>query len=351
MRRTLAAALVSVQVFGAAGAGEDLDPVGIWRGTVGAETVHACFASTHLGAYYTARRPRSIDLNRTRLRWIEPRADGADAPASWELTARTARVLRGRRVPADGGRPQPIRLEYVAALDEEHGCNVAAFNAARRALAVVEEGPARRAHGLAVRTLSAFGGEVTGLRLAGADARAQPLDVALRLAFERHIGEYYDCGRGGADAGASRWSVQGHEVRRVDPRWLSVGERVEYDCGGLQGLIVRVVTYDRRTGDEVDAGEWIQGGPWNWSRPLLDRIATRATQARAERHDEAADEQWAILGCDEAWRQQDAFVAWPGDGGLWFAPYAVEQCQADVFLPFAELDDFLSEEGRRALGR
>jgi hypothetical protein len=330
-------------VAGAAKAGgAAVDPTGVWRGTLADRPALACFASASAGEYYELLHAETVALRARSAGFLEGGGDEA-AATRWERLVREGDTLRGARIPPAPGQPEPIRLQRIGEPDAEADCRTLAFNQPRLDVTSVELGGVRRDHGLAVRTLSAFDGDVTGLQVAREDAPARRLNATLRAEFDDALIDHFDCGKSDDGLDDYLWSRSADAIRRSDARWVSIAQETRWYCGGLHGQARHVLTYDRRTGAAIEPADWLQGSPWQWPRPFLDALLARA--AKVPRH----EDEWKAFDCDDAWRGV-GFSVWPGDGGLWFAPYSVEQCYAEVFVPMAELQPHLSAAGRETLG-
>jgi hypothetical protein len=337
---------------------------GVWRGELGKSPVVACFESATAGGYYYEAHRTSIPLSRENdvADWIE---GDDDTTGHWRDLRVDPQVLLATWRAAAGGRTAPIRLARVADLAPEGDCRSSTdFNAPRRAATPVRLGEPQSTTvdswltgvpvvpGPRVRQLTALPDDPDAslrvLQLEDRDAGAQRINAQLRAWLDEAIIEHYECRNMG---GQGERDYEADALAHHDARWLTVRTVVRWTCGGpYPGAAIAQVTFDRQSGELVDPNSWIAGdaqAPGDMPEILAKRLGTLAVRQRFDpKHpDDDAD-------CSDSYDGWRAYQVWPAPGGLAFAPtfpHVVQACIEEVFMPAAELEPFLSDDGRAAL--
>jgi hypothetical protein len=220
---------------------------------------------------------------------------------------------------------------------DEAACG--SYEALRREATILKTSAPTTDHGIAIRVTSAPGAEVQFLQLVASDAASQRINATLRAEFEEALLQHYECGE-------YVWSKAG--LDHADARWLVVHYQVSWYCGGpYPGYGYAGITYDRRTGEEVDASNWIEG-EYGISDALAERIALKVFGPGGLR---AGDEEGAD-SCREVYDYTRHYLAWPSSGGLTLLPdlpHATQACAEELELSIAEVEPFLTPAGRDAL--
>jgi hypothetical protein len=173
------------------------------------------------------------------------------------------------------------------------------------------------------------------LQLVDPDAAGEKVNTALRAQFELAVVDFFECEE-------ALWSMD--EIIHADPRWLVVRRSESSFCGGAHPSWWSAgATFDRRTGEIVEARGWI-GTEEAFPEALAAKIARRVLEPGGVRE---GDED-----CRDAWEHEGYYDVWPTAKGLTFLPafpHVIQACQDEVELPLSDVEPFLNDAGRAAL--
>jgi hypothetical protein len=340
---------------------------GVWRGTLGDAPIVACFDDGDHGDYFYGSRGYSLILDRNAPddTWDEGEysEDGEDVSGHWRDWTADGAGLAATWVSPDGKRTLPIRLRRIAAgFDAEAHCSagdVPAYEAERLAHTRIETGPSidlplRRlvgdepvASGVRGHVLSAFHGDLRMLQLEAEDDASRRINGALLALLHEDIATRYTCVVRGEPGDFTSGGV---ELVALDARWIGVRRVGGGYCGGAHpDTFQDIRLFDRRTGDSVDAHDWLgDGDELSADLPTLALAHYPAQPATTPEDAQTQSE------CREAWSNAMPMHvdAWPAPGGLVLSPdlpHVVDYCSDDVFVPRAELEKYLTDAGRSAI--
>jgi hypothetical protein len=250
---------------------------GIWQGTVGNQPVRACFNAREwgtFGGYYYLSHLKAIPLQQPEgaLQTFVEGNDERDATAPrWTIERAADDKLTGRW--SRGTKRFAIDLTRVPGIklgDFETPCGSMAFHEPRlRGVRMVPK-PARTDGVSYVRLVldgrGHFGDEVSveTFALEGNTTAVRRINRRVTPSGPSDAEGWLSCITSGWNYGPhAEWS-ETFKPRMFTRRWLTVSYELGYYCGGAHpDSSSYSLTFDRRTGAEVDLYEWLnaRGGP------------------------------------------------------------------------------------------
>lgn len=356
-------AILAAAAASAAASAAPADPSGVWEGTVGNLPVRACFVRRDwgaFGAYYYLSQRRLIPLETGdggETVYYEGSAATTDGP-SWRIEQAGADRLTARWT--GNGRTLPVRLDRVDWSGDADLGPCASPDFHRPRLSEVRTVTGRGAvDGMAFTTLALDHGgrfEATAetFALDGTGVAAQRINETLGKVLRSDPPEWLEC----VVAPLATAPREGDFFERlapvlISPRWMSVTDQYEGDCGGAHpsgGTVWR--TFDLASGEEVDLHDWLTDAAVKRERYADDSDEIVRTLQPAFRDVILAGWSAGDAECDETVRDADfwnigltreAFVFNPS------LPHALQACGDVYTVPFARLRPFLTEQGAENL--
>jgi hypothetical protein len=339
---------------------------GVWRGTIGRLPVRACLQDRESfanGSYYYLSRLKPIALSRdTSGNWSEE-ADGGAVTGRWTLSVPASGGLTGTW--RGDGKTLPIALTKVAVAEgDEDPCGTTAFIAPRLSPVRVTSKPAS-IDGFGYTELAYEVGPnfpeigITSFSYPPTRPGDRAINAALRLDPAKPDGEadYIGCmkmalGSLGRD-GDFQFSFT---PELVTPEYLSVARSSGGFCGGAHPSQSSThLTFDRASGAGVDLGGWftargVVAGEGEGATSI--RKITLALRAVVLKHFPFG--QGEDPDCRDAVSSEEYWDLALNRSGIAFAPslpHVVQACADTSVVPFAELNAFLSSNGRAGIAR
>ena len=361
MKRLLVLLAASL-VASPAAAAVDLDAMhGVWKGTIGALPIRACYdaaGSTKDGKYYYERFLKTIPLKADDAMPGDLTEGWADTKgvARWTITAISADRAEGAW--RGNGKTLPIRLTrlpFTADEDMPNVCSSLAFSQPIIAAGKIVRNPAR-AQGIAIERWQLVhpdsdGYEIRSFQLPGNDAAT--------AAINRHLRKPFD----DADEGW-KWCVRfdgswgGQYLETIEPtlatnRWLAINKHNESYCGGAHPNNSNVHTlFDRRTGSVVNLMDWMLPAMVHREKvegfeETLDSLAGALSRYVVAKHPRNApdDEECAEVIKTAEWWSLD--LRRDGIAFIPELPRVVMACGDELVVSFRDLQPFLNATGKR----
>lgn len=340
---------------------------GVYEGTIGRYPVTACFQSWghggSTGAYYYHSQLKPIRLTGSDdpAIWIETREgerwDEQSGPRL-SLTARDAASVRGTW--RDGARKLPIAMKRTdsGAADGDLACSSAAFLARRSVPATFDRDEAE-VGGFAFTKLfyqpPPHFADVTveGFTFAPVYAGDGDIARALEAALPRGTvdDEFLQCFGGALGSmGADGFWEQRVMPSYVDQAFIAVESSLGTFCGGAHpnfGSNQRV--FDRESGREIDLATWLGESAWGETEYDSKPLAPTLRQLAMQRWTEGSDPE-----CREAASEQSYWMFGISAEGFTLTPdfpHVLTACEETATVPWAEIEPFLSAEGKRGRAR
>lgn len=333
---------------------------GVWQGTIGALPIRACLQRRTpdyaFGSYYYLSKLRSIRLDQQNGSTVWSEGEVSGRKPRWTFRNVGGALLTGAW--SDGARTLPFRLTRLPGTDTDTGCGDARYNAPRLRPVTVRSAPARQ-DGIAYTKLSfdvgpGFDGVVIRtFALPGGDAATRRINARLRrgMTSDPRRGDWWECLAGSLDSHGS----DGDYDDRIAPtlvtaRWVAAREGSGTECGGAHPNFGETsLTFDRRTGAEVDLHDWLNAGAVERDassepaivtiRPALRRaIIAHAGEMEPECRAAAQDEGFWDIGLARAGLRFTPFM-----------PHVLTPCAEPVLVPWSALRPFLGPAGRAGL--
>ena len=321
---------------------ESLD--GVWTGTLGKQRITACFndqgSSGVEAAYYYHRHLVPISLEPLNLRRWAERPD--DPAPNWNLRAPIGDRVSGQWRAADGGRYLPIELERVRA--SSPACASGTFNAPIEAAFRLETStPVAFGKMGSFRALKYLGeaslqlvGEGEGLARINRDLRAHLPLVGGR---KREILEQQRSEMGSAYGGM--FDETSAEPDFWSPDFITV-QFYRWTKGmGRSGISSEYLTWDLASGRQVD--------PWAWVGASGSEMGEGVLPPKLARFEKRAA---AGADCDQYRGKGHWFLSLEKSGmRFWEDAWGEGECERDFFVPYDQLEPYLTAEGKRAVAR
>lgn len=374
------AALLLALIASPALAQEDDIPAryGVWQGTIGSYPVVACLGRdryNQVGAYYYLSRLAPIALKGNQSDHWEEEVSYQESSASWDSLKVEDDRLSGKW--NDGKRSLAIALvrqDWVP--DETFGepCTSAAFLGPRAGGDSVGESDGsidgqsfRRRTYVPAAHFSSVG--VASFQL----LPTRPGDELINAELAKDLPD----GTAGSDLMLCMgWAIEAHgtdgdywfssEPILMTRRWLATFDRFDQYCGGPHpNTWLDYRLFDRQTGEKVELFNWLNadavtreaydldsGGVYfTVNDTLRKRILARWPADELPENPSEEDLQ-ANSECMEIVATQEFWSVGLVQEGLLFAPQlarVVMACGATVTVPWADLEPYLSDEGRAGL--
>ncbi len=367
----LIAAVCVLMLSAPAIAAPDTPWEGVYEGTVGRYPVTACFQSWghggSSGAYYYHSQLKPIRLTGPDdpavwpELWIESREgerwDEKSGPR-WSLAAMDGATVRGTW--RDGGRTLPIAMKRAEAnvSEEDLPCSSPAFLARRAVPATFDRADAALG-GFAFTKLfyqpPPHFADVTveGFTFApvypGDGAIARELEAALpRGAVDD---DFLQC-IGGAlgSMGADGFWEQMIAPAYVDQAFMAVTFSLGTFCGGAHpnfGSNQRV--FDRESGGEVDLATWLSDSAWEDVQYEYKPLGSALRELAMQHWPAESDGE-----CREAAREQSYWLFGISEAGFTLTPdfpHVMTACEETATVPWAQMEPYLSGQGKAARAR
>lgn len=349
----MTAALLPPLVTPAAFAATAAPLQGVWRGTLGNQTVVACFNGgsdgDSSGSYYYERhkQPIHLALAAGKDTWTEaPEKQAGDelgeVTGRWRLGAPDADGLKGSWVSARGDHSLPIALKPLG--DRDAACGGDAYNLPLEAMPALQTGREQEINHHRYRTLRIADVEVPELLENGAvidklnakyRARLPTSTAGLKQYFEtrrRFLSQEGVAATDEVEASVTTWT----------DHWLTVRDYNWAAGTGRQGISESFTTWNLTTGDTIDVREWFGQKPSGDGglaalTPALDSWLDKTYPPEAD--------------CKAAsYEGQGYFHMLLEQGGLHLYEEAFGNgCERDYTLPYTEIRRFLTPAGNAAL--
>lgn len=353
---------------------DPLEP-GVYEGTIGSLPIRACIDESSMvaGSYYYLKHLRPIALRKdeakspdvlTEFTSYEDRTGG-----EWHSLHQTGETITGKW--RDGRRALPIRLTSVTIKVGEYSspCEARQFLGPRLAAASVVQTPDEFA-GVPIIRLAFdhgpyFDAESTAIAsfvLAGPPEPGDgPINMALRrvlpVGVDDSDSDFMTC----MGDMLAQWGRDGSFEHDAQPevlttRWLGVVHTQGVYCGGAHPSFWQSrQVFDRQTGAEVDPAGWLtrQALEFYQYEDPDGFYPKRPVAGLGEELFVIMRRYWPLDYDNECFDVIDGKgYGWDiglGQGGMIFKPelpHAVTACIESVTVPWADLEPFLSEEGR-----
>lgn len=346
---------------------------GLWQGTIGTQEVMVLLVPELCGArYYYKKHLFGIPLEekerRQGTRWTE--APYSEHPSVWTFSTSSedGQSLGGEWSSEDGKRRAPIRLKLVGVLPSKPGDNGRpdydcyaqnkAFDAPRVAQALQKRKVSAADTMIfkgsdgdhPYRPVTVFRQQITGFTTPDIDRHPQ-LRKAMEAWETESVEEYFDCAFGLAP----NYSDSDVDYRReLSPRFwnsqlLVLEETYSNFCGGAHpnGGTSGYRVWDLAADREVEASTLIKGiedQTHVTSAALLDLL-----KKHYRRGDEKGED-----SCADALDGEDFYMMHPQASGMVFMPslpHVIQACAEEIEVPWAEMQPFLSTEGKKIVRR
>jgi hypothetical protein len=356
-------AIAAVMQMATPAAAEKPELAGIWQGTVGNQPIRACFNEREwgtFGGYYYLDHLKAIPLQQPEgapQTFVEGN-DERDAKAPrWTIERAADDKLTGGW--SQGTKRLAIQLTRVPGIklgDFETPCGSTAFHEPRlRGVRTVQK-PARR-DGISYARLvlddrGHFGDEVAveSFALEGSSAAVRRINRRFTPSGPNGADGWLSCITSGWNYGPHAEWGETFKPRMFTRRWLTVSYELGYYCGGPHpDSSSETLTFDRRTGAEVDLYEWLS--PRATERVISKSGAVQATKLRP------AFRELLLRGhvikdaeCREVLERSDYWGIELTRTALVFTPTLAHVelgCSDEFPMSFAALAPYLSDAGKK----
>lgn len=358
--RALAAVAATVAVTAtAAPSSSTVCTAGVWSGTIGAAPITMSLTPGDSGGaasgtyYYRAALSDLVLLPEKRP------GDWREIAAKGRITGRLTltcddRTLEGRWMPANGGRPLPIRARRIAD-DQYH----AAREAGLRPIATPHQEGVGHYEILALpvpdadgEVLKEYGQRIEGIRLLGTAPGLQTINEMLRTEWLGWLREHLECvahGRIERSPDAAFHTSGAQSVLIWTSEQVVISAASDAYCGGNHPMTWQEVRiYRPGTGEPVDAGAWIADS-MDRSLPDEPKDPEEGPSLR-QLLDQKYEPDNGDPECKDSIRWTVLFAR-PGE--LLFhaeaGSYGMRMCNGDFSLPLEQVWCFLTPDGQREL--
>lgn len=309
---------------------------GVWSGTIGSQSVMACFdPGSGSSSYYYPRYPMGLVL-------IDPSMPGGDwqeksqgkVSGGWSLQPPVNDQLLGTWHAANGKRSAPIKLTRIGAAGDAAPCDSKLFNQPRQAGARLHVDEVRTLGNKRYQKVSTLKGELATVQLLDDGAHVAAINRALREALQSEVSAYYGCyaAVSAEEGGFAQYSTRTEPVV-WSARWLTLRTSNENSCGGAhpnsdQGY----ETWSLVTGGKTDV--------WRWFKNKGDSAALRSLIVQLAK---PSDE------CREVMSDNTSYSVYPGQGAMVFypqLPHVAQACADEIRAPYRQLLPFLTPAGK-----
>ncbi len=319
---------------------------GVWLGTLGGTPISMQFKlsadDAKVGRYYYRASLADLFLKQDPAtgEWQEQDERGK-ATGRLRLTC-TAERLQGEWTSVDGARHLPVEAR-PAGEDQ--------YPAARRPALqpTVKKTGSFQKHRFEVMSYGSRAGGTEGLRLVGTGAGLDAINAALREQASEAVSEHLDCASLGImehGPGGGYSTMIWQTLQAWNDSFVVVRTGTDAYCGGAypsNGSATH--TYRLDTGAPVETSTWLLPAYRSEipDKSPLQRLLLKTYEAQGLGPD------WETCKDEISW-QPSALYGAPGK--LVFATlarHAVQPCQEDLAVPLADIQRFLSPEGKQAL--
>jgi hypothetical protein len=351
---------------------------GIWNGTIGKMDVMVCMPQgkySSNAAYYYRKHLKIITLsmpvgtNKTAEipKWIEGYdAEKAAVNPQWNLAFESADTLTGTWN-STGEKPAktlPISLKRVSAPNfEQDSCGNAAFTKQRATPIKITRNAAKK-DGVAYTNIDVDAGDhfdvsIGTFALIGTSPAIQKINTALakEIPSDPATSNYFECLNGALQSNATDGDYAVGIVPDLITRRFMVSQESRGDyCGGAHpnhDTIWR--NWDLRTGDEINLWDWLNAKAVVQTKQEQGVYAGDTTIEVQPTLRKMLTKKWLVLAeaeCRDVIEDHDYWNLHLTRKGIAFTPslaHAIQACEVDLLVSFAELPPLLSATGKREL--
>lgn len=309
---------------------------GVWRGTIGDQSVMVCLdPANETSSYYYPRYLKGLALQATSTTagtWVE-KSQGKTS-GEWQLTVADTNHLTGVWTSAPSQRAAPIRLVRLASPRESNPCESASYNAQRLDAARLTAGKVAMLGRKRYQTISTLDGDLISVQLLESGTRYPSINRQLREDLHHDVIGYYACHTMMTAAARDFADYQ----TRIDPvfwndRWLTLGQSLSDFCGGAHpNNDYHYQNWNLKTGEKTDLWSWFKT---KTVTPQLNRVIVAYAQPIAE--------------CKAVLAENTDYSVRPSANGLMFYPqlaHGVQACADNILVPYRKLVPFLNASGK-----
>lgn len=331
--------VLTILVMPLSASAEPLLLKGVWAGTVGTKAIVACFngrsPAESSGSYYYLSYLEPISLSRQgeKQYWYESAGAGR-----WELAAPLSGTMVGSWSNEKTNKNFPIRLSLVDGGDDESACARDSYNSRLESMPKIEKGKiVQFSAGRSYRVLR-FAGQQT-VDLFGPDSALGRINSRLRIDQSKEAVDSYFLQRREFLGSEGYPAVDEQQTKPVywDSNFVTIWFQLSRAGEGRSGISNSYVTWNVRTGEEVDLWRWIGASSNNPKLPpLLKKFLYQKIKVSAE--------------CKGPYRGEGDYVLMLDKTGMHIDEEAWgEGCEKSFFVPYNKLAPFLSPAGKLAV--
>ena len=376
LRYFLFVILSAVHIGTASAASTPPDLTGVWRGSLGKQSVVVCWDLSG-GIYYPLNKPVVVSFatpDETNRTWLEYHRDQDpdQAETSWTLEkvangkvsgsrkikGKTEAILLTRVQTATKGKENQEDCRFYGGGDSHRLYD--AFNAPRLNATAIKSGETATFMEKPYKAITALNGEVASVELLGDDSSVETGNEALRKEFMSDIVGSLVC----RDESPGRYYSQGKvRLRFWNADWLSWSSHGEGDCGGAHPFFgFDTKTIDLHTGKELNLWSWLrlvkkQGEQSDQICEFLKNSCLPAKLHKLIKKTKVTYEDTYCKGQDFHDMVSGGYTIGINERGIAFIPELAEPyrgmrtCYAHYTITFSDLQPYLTEAGSAAISR
>ncbi len=347
---------------------------GLWQGTIGTKGVMVLLSpETRLckgdggSNYYYKKHLWTIGLAEEDTKgkvWTE--SAGTDLEAKWTFSelSQDGKTLKGEWTSGKGGRSLPIRLNLLALMpvndhdgSPQYDCEAhnKAFDAPRIARVQQEKKVKKVTNDQQV--LSFLGGHIKRFDLSDY-SRHPNLKKMLEDWDRKNISSFYNCARivrvVSPDENLDKfykniWFDRILSSDLLNSKILILKETRADWCGGPypNNGWADYLLWDMKTDNRIDLSKWIKKTDTSVDQIKIENISEDLNRLLFSLYDK-----YGSCSNDDIWDNVSSFVIYPKNSGMVFSPplpHFLGPCQADIEIPWHQMQPFLTPIGKSGL--